>query len=46
MKRAEVSVTFIQLDGTKLPAKGKEGDNLLDIIIDQEIDIDGFCACE
>ena len=46
MKRAEVSVTFIQLDGTKLPAKGKEGDNLLDIIIDQEIDIDGFGACE
>lgn len=45
-KRAEVSVTFIRLDGTKLPAKGKEGENLLDIIIDQEIDIDGFGACE
>jgi len=45
-KREEVTVTFISLDGTKQPAKGKVGENLLDIIIDQEIDIDGFGACE
>merc|ERR1712150_436765 len=25
---------------------GKEGDNLLDIIVDNDIDIDGFGACE
>jgi len=46
LKRAEVSVTFITADGTKHLAKAKEGDNLLDIVIDQEIDIDGFGACE
>ena len=46
LKRAEVSVTFITADGEKHLAKGKEGDNLLDIVIDQEIDIDGFGACE
>jgi len=45
-KRAEVSVTFITADGTKHLAKSKEGENLLDIVIDQEIDIDGFGACE
>merc|ERR1712018_461852 len=33
-------------DGEKHLAKAKEGDNLLDIVIDQEIDIDGFGACE
>ena len=46
LKRAEVSVTFIRADGSKETAKGKEGDNLLDIIVDQEVDIDGFGACE
>jgi len=46
LKRAEVSVTFITADGEKHLAKAKEGDNLLDIVIDQEIDIDGFGACE
>ena len=46
LKRADVTVTFIALDGTKMPAKAKEGDNLLDIIVDNEIDIDGFGACE
>merc|ERR1712193_80411 len=46
LKREEVKVTFVNTDGTKHLAKGKEGDNLLDIIIDQEIDIDGFGACE
>ena len=46
LKRAEVSVTFVHADGSKTLAKGKEGDNLLDIIVDQEIDIDGFGACE
>lgn len=46
LKKAEVSVTFIKADGTRLPAKGKEGDNLLDIIVDQNVDIDGFGACE
>ena len=46
LKRADVTVTFVALDGTKMPAKAKEGDNLLDIIVDNEIDIDGFGACE
>ena len=46
LKRAEYSITFITGDGEKHTAKGKDGDNLLDIVIDQEIDIDGFGACE
>ena len=45
-KLEDVKVTFIQQDGTKLEGKGKEGDNLLDIIVNNDIDIDGFGACE
>jgi len=46
LKRAEYSITFITANGEKHTAKGKDGDNLLDIVIDQEVDIDGFGACE
>ena len=45
-KLEDVKVTFIQQDGTKLEGKGKEGDNLLDIIVNNDFDIDGFGACE
>ena len=45
-KREEVRVTFVHQDGSKTSAKGKEGDNLLDIIINDNVDIDGFGACE
>ena len=45
-KREEISVTFIHPDGTKVEGKGKEDDNLLDIIVDNDIDVDGFGACE
>ena len=45
-KREEVKVTFIRTNGEKMEAKGKEGDNLLDIIVDNDLDIDGFGACE
>ena len=40
------SVTFVFPDGAKVDAKGKEGDNLLDIIINDNVEIDGFGACE
>jgi len=45
-KLEDVKVTFIQQDGTKLEGKGKDGDNLLDIIVNNDIDIDGYGACE
>ena len=45
-KLENVKVTFVQQDGSKHEAKGKEGDNLLDIIVNENVDIDGFGACE
>ena len=42
----EVSVTFQLADGKQRTVKTKVGENLLDVVIDNEIDIDGFGACE
>ncbi|XP_013061489.1 adrenodoxin-like protein 2, mitochondrial isoform X1 [Biomphalaria glabrata] len=41
-----VNVTFLLRDGKKQQVKAKVGDNLLDIIIENNVDIDGFGACE
>ncbi|XP_069125547.1 adrenodoxin-like isoform X1 [Argopecten irradians] len=45
-KKEMVTVHFIQSDGSKLTTTAAVGENLLDIIIDNDIDIDGFGACE
>ena len=42
----KVSVTFVKQDGSKATVKTKVGENLLDVIIDNDVDIDGFGACE
>ncbi|XP_074115586.1 adrenodoxin-like protein 2, mitochondrial Ferredoxin 2 [Cotesia typhae] len=42
----EVKVTFVRASGEKIQAKGKVGDSLLDIVVNNEIDLDGYGACE
>ncbi|XP_048834272.1 adrenodoxin [Brienomyrus brachyistius] len=42
----KVTVNFINRDGQKITVKGAPGDSLLDIVIEQNLDIDGFGACE
>ncbi len=42
----KVTVTFQRGDGTEMVATGKVGQNLLDIVVDNELDLDGFGACE
>lgn len=32
--------------GQKLSAKGKEGDSLLDVVVNNNVPLDGFGACE
>jgi ferredoxin len=41
-----VTVTFKFPNGNKIPIKAKEGDTLLDVVVNNNIDIDGFGACE
>lgn len=40
-----VEVTFIRPNGDKIKAKGKEGDSLLDIVVSNNVDLDGFGEC-
>ncbi|XP_005176770.1 adrenodoxin-like protein 2, mitochondrial [Musca domestica] len=42
----EVKVTFIRANGERIETKGKVGDSLLDVVVNNEIDLDGFGACE
>ncbi|CAG2109877.1 unnamed protein product [Medioppia subpectinata] len=44
--KANISVTFVTTDGRRLTGAGKEGDSLLDVVVDNELDLDGFGACE
>lgn len=41
-----VSVTFVKANGERIQAKGKIGDSLLDVVVNNNIDLDGFGACE
>lgn len=46
LSKDSVKVTFLLRDGDKHEIDAKVGDNLLDLIIDHDVDIDGFGACE
>lgn len=41
-----INVTFVRANGEKIKSKGKVGDSLLDVIVNNNIDLDGFGACE
>lgn len=37
-----VTVTFVRANGERLKAEGKVGDSLLDIVVNNELDLDGY----
>lgn len=43
---SQVSITFLKPDGKRSTVKAKEGKSLYDAVIDNNVDIDGFGACE
>lgn len=45
-EKQEVSITFVRAGGERIKAKGKVGDTILDIVVNNEIDLDGYGACE
>lgn len=45
-EKQEVSITFVKANGERITAKGKEGDSILDIVVNNEVDLDGYGACE
>uniref|UniRef100_A0A8D2IPD9 Adrenodoxin, mitochondrial n=1 Tax=Urocitellus parryii TaxID=9999 RepID=A0A8D2IPD9_UROPR len=42
----KITVHFINNEGVTLTTKGKVGDSLLDVVVKNNLDIDGFGACE
>ncbi|XP_032668487.1 adrenodoxin-like protein 2, mitochondrial [Odontomachus brunneus] len=45
-EKKEISITFVRANGERITAKGKEGDSILDIVVNNEVDLDGYGACE
>lgn len=45
-EKAEVNITFVRANGERIKTKGKVGDTILDIVVNNEIDLDGYGACE
>ncbi|XP_015277106.1 PREDICTED: adrenodoxin, mitochondrial-like [Gekko japonicus] len=41
-----VTINFINRDGEKFSATAKEGESLLEVVVNQNLSIDGFGACE
>lgn len=41
-----MTVHFVNRDGEKITVKGSPGDSLLDVVVNEDLDIDGFGACE
>lgn len=39
---SRLRVTFVRASGERIEAKAKVGDSLLDVVINNEIDLDGF----
>lgn len=39
-------MTFLRASGEKIKTKGKVGESLLDVVVNNQIDLDGFGACE
>lgn len=37
-----VNITFVKASGERIKAKGKIGDTILDIVVNNEIDLDGY----
>lgn len=46
LQNEEVEVTFVRANGERIKAKGKLGDSLLDVVVNNQIDLEGFGACE
>ncbi|XP_054646701.1 adrenodoxin isoform X1 [Dunckerocampus dactyliophorus] len=46
LRSNKVTVHFVNRDGEKITVEGSPGDSLLDVVINEDLDFDGFGACE
>ncbi|KYQ50892.1 Adrenodoxin, mitochondrial [Trachymyrmex zeteki] len=45
-KNKEVTVTFVKANGERIKAKGEIGNSILDIVVNNDLELDGYGACE
>ncbi|KYM97956.1 PREDICTED: adrenodoxin [Cyphomyrmex costatus] len=45
-KNKEITITFIKANGERIKAKGEIGNSILDIVVNNDLDLDGYGACE
>ncbi|XP_075989385.1 adrenodoxin-like protein 2, mitochondrial Ferredoxin 2 [Anticarsia gemmatalis] len=46
LKDEKVKVTFVLHDGKRLETEAKVGDTLLDVVVNNDLNIEGYGACE
>ncbi|KAL1491166.1 hypothetical protein ABEB36_011806 [Hypothenemus hampei] len=46
LNKKEIDITFVKANGSRIKTKGKIGDSLLDVVVNNNIDLEGFGACE
>ncbi|XP_030763787.1 adrenodoxin-like protein 2, mitochondrial [Sitophilus oryzae] len=46
LNKKEIEITFLKANGDQINTKGKIGDSLLDVVVNNNLDLDGFGACE
>ncbi|XP_073964425.1 adrenodoxin-like protein 2, mitochondrial [Choristoneura fumiferana] len=46
LKDEKVKVTFVLHDGKRIESEAKVGDTLLDVIVNNDLNIEGYGACE
>ncbi|KAI5636782.1 2Fe-2S iron-sulfur cluster binding domain-containing protein [Phthorimaea operculella] len=46
LKDEKVNLTFVLHDGQKIRTEGKVGDTLLDVVVNNDLNIEGYGACE
>ncbi|KAF2901086.1 hypothetical protein ILUMI_05142 [Ignelater luminosus] len=46
LNKKQVEVTFLKANGEKIKVKANVGDSLLDVVVNNSVDLDGFGACE
>ncbi|XP_063912734.1 adrenodoxin [Zophobas morio] len=46
LSKKQIEITFVKHDGTQIKTKGDVGDHFLNVVIKNNINLDGYGACE
>lgn len=41
-----ITINFLKANGERIQVKGKVGESLLDVVVNNHVDLEGFGACE